>query len=142
MTSVRVIDGITDQLLTDTERAALYDEAHRRLADHRATRDSDAARLAKIENVLAEFHARWQQEWTASGLVPRNPADMLRWRDRIDEVLARLGKRDAHEAEIGALTSGLADGKSALVVFLHQRRTRRGFGSAGRPSLSRSQGAS
>ena len=119
MTSVRIIDGITDQLLTDTERAALYDEAQRRLADHRATRDSDAARLAKIENVLAEFHARWQQEWTASGLVPRNPADMLRWRDRIDEVLARLGKRDAHEAEIGALTSGLADGKSALVVFLH-----------------------
>ena len=118
VTSSHAIDGITDRLLTDTERATLYDEAQRRLVDSRATRDSDVAKITKVETVVAEFQTRWQQEWTASGLVPRSPADMLRWRDRIDEVLVRLGKRDAHNAEIEALTSRLADGKIAVGIFL------------------------
>ena len=118
VTSSHAIDGITDRLLTDTERATLYDEAQRRLADSRAIRDSDVAKLSKIESVLAELQTRWRQEWTASGLVPRSPVDMLRWRDRIDEVLVRLGKRDTQNAEIGALTSRLADGRLALGVFL------------------------
>jgi chromosome segregation protein len=60
----------------------------------------------------------WKQSWSAAGLTPRSPAEMLRWRERLDNVLTRLGKRDAQKAGIDALASSLESGKAAVVAFL------------------------
>ena len=56
--SSQAIDGITDLLLTDTERATLYEDAQRRLADVRGERERDAARLASLQTRLAEVNVR------------------------------------------------------------------------------------
>ncbi len=117
-TSSTAIDDLTDRLLTDTERAALYDDAQRRLADSRTARDADAAKLSACQVERDQLNEAWIREWAASSVVPRQPADMLRWRERLDEVLLRFGKLAAQKAEIEALAAGLASGKTALVAFL------------------------
>jgi chromosome segregation protein len=90
----------------------------RRLADSRAMRDAETTKLSRFHAEFARLDARWQQEWAASGLVPRSPADMLRWRDRLDEALTRFGKLDTQKVEIESLVASLASGKTALTAFL------------------------
>jgi uncharacterized protein YhaN len=116
--SSQAIDGITDLLLTDTERATRHEDAQRRLADSRGERERDVARLASLQTRLAEVNAAWTRSWAAAGLTPRSPAEMLRWRERLDDVLARLGKRDAQKAGINALALSLESGKAAVIAFL------------------------
>jgi uncharacterized protein YhaN len=112
------IDRITDRLLTDTERAARHENAQRRLAASRSERERAAADLANAQARRAEVNAAWTQSWAASGLSPRSPAEMLRWRARVDGVLNRLDKLEGQKAGIGALTARLDAGKAAVVSFL------------------------
>ncbi|MDB5603508.1 MAG: hypothetical protein JWP25_408 [Bradyrhizobium sp.] len=116
--SSQTIDGITDLLLTDTGRAALQEDAQRRIADSRCERERDAAKLAKLQAGLSGINATWTQGWTAAGLAPRSPVEMLRWRERLDDILARLGKCDSQRAGIDALAASLQSGKIAVRAFL------------------------
>jgi hypothetical protein len=50
----RAIDGITDQLLTDTERATRQEDAQRHLADARDAREREAAKRAGVQRALDE----------------------------------------------------------------------------------------
>ncbi len=118
VTSTQAIDGLTDRLLDDTERAALFDDAQRRLIDSRAVRDAEIAKRVQMETDAAAFQTRWRDEWSASGLVPRSPADMLRWRDRLDEMVIDFGTLDLRKADIASITSRLAEGKVALLAFM------------------------
>lgn len=47
---------------------------------------------------------------------------MVRWRERVDDVLDRLRKRDAQKPEIDALGAGLEAGKAGVVAFLENAR--------------------
>lgn len=114
------IDSITDQLLSDTERATRQEDAQRRLAAHRAGHDRLIARRARLQAAHAENEAAWRDVWSQAALVPRAPAAMLRWRERVDDILARLRKRDAQKVEIGALADALDTGKQAVLAFLEQ----------------------
>ena len=116
--SSQAIDGITDLLLTDTGRAALQEDAQRRIADSRGERERDAAKLASLQAGLSGINATWTQGWTAAGVAPRSPAEMLRWRERLDGILARLGKCDSQRAGIDALAASLQSGKIAVIAFL------------------------
>lgn len=122
--SSKAIDGITDLLLTDTGRAARYDDALQRLAAHRANRDRDAGTLQKLQAGMADISTAWTDSWTTTGLVPRTPADMARWRGKVEDILIRLGKLDTHKVNLDALAASLDSGKAALVAFLTSvRRT-------------------
>lgn len=114
----QAIDRITDLLLTDTERATRAEDARQRLAASRDARDRHAAKLATVQARLAEVDAAWRQAWGASRLAPRSPVDMLRWRERIDELLTRLERRDAQQAALDALADSLDAGKAAVSAFL------------------------
>ncbi|NVN84939.1 MAG: AAA family ATPase [Rhodopseudomonas sp.] len=116
--SSQAIDRVTDLLLTDTERATRHDDARQRLAAYRDERDRIAAKLAGLQARLAEVDIAWRNTWAASGLTPRGPAEMLRWRERFDDILARLGRRDAEQAGIDALAANLDSGKAAVLSFL------------------------
>jgi len=116
--SSQAIDRVTDLLLTDTERATRHDDARQRLAAYRDERDRIAARLAGLQARLAEVDVAWKGAWAASGLTPRSPAEMLRWRERLDDIVTRLGKRDAEQAGIDALAASLDSGKAAVLSFL------------------------
>ena len=116
--SSQAIDGITDLLLSDTERATRHEDAMQRLATLRATRERDLAKLTSLRAGLAEVITAWRHSWAAAGVVPRNPAEMLPWRTRVEDIVSRLGQLDAHKVNLEALTATLESGKSALIAFL------------------------
>lgn len=116
--SSQVIDGITDLLLIDTGRATRQEDAQRRVAAGRVERERIAATLADLRTQIATAAAVWTQQWTPSGLTPRSPAEMQRWRERLDDILHRLEKRDAQKVDIDALAATLDVGKIAVIAFL------------------------
>ncbi|MCA6111593.1 YhaN family protein [Bradyrhizobium cenepequi] len=116
--SSRDIDSVTDLLLADTGRATRQEDGLERLAASRNARDSYADRLTKLQADLAAEEVDWRHAWAASGLVPRGPADMLRWRERLDDVLSKLRKCDSQKFEVDALASSLELGKAAVIAFL------------------------
>jgi uncharacterized protein YhaN len=116
--SSKAIDGITDLLLTDTGRATRYDDALQRLAAHRATRERDADKLQARKAELDQLVETWRHSWVATGLTPHSPVEMALWRGKIEDILVRLSKLDAHKVSIDALAAGLDSGKAALIAFL------------------------
>jgi chromosome segregation protein len=116
--SSQEIDGITDLLLTDTERATLQEDAQRRIAESRRERERNVAKLANLQLELADINSAWTQSWAPAGLVPRGAANMLRWRDRLDDIIARLDRCDLQRASIDALAASLETGKAAVIAFL------------------------
>lgn len=116
--SSQTIDGITDLLLTDTERATRREDAQQRIAAGRAERERIAATLGGLQTQIAAATAAWTHQWAASGLIPRSPAEMQRWRERLDDILHRLDKRDAQKAGVDALAATLDAGKIAVIAFL------------------------
>jgi uncharacterized protein YhaN len=116
--SSQAIDGITDLLLSDTERATRHEDTLQRLAALRATRDRDAAKLQTQQERLAEAATAWRETWSAAGIAPRSPAEMQPWRGKVEDVLNRLGKMDAHRINLDALAASIESGKAALLAFL------------------------
>lgn len=118
--SIETIDSLTDRLLGDTERATRQEDARQRLAAHRNERDRLAAKRARSREIQEESERAWRAAWRPAGLVPRAPAAMLRWRERVDDLRARIRKRDAQRAEIDALAKALQAGRQAILVFLEE----------------------
>ncbi|MFC0242198.1 ATP-binding protein [Rhodopseudomonas telluris] len=114
----RAIDGITDSLLTDTERATRHEDALRRIAETRSERERVAAKRADLRQGLADISQGWTKVWAASGLQPSGAAEMLRWRERFDEIIGKLTKFDLQRAAIDAQAMALSDGKTAILGFL------------------------
>ena len=116
--SSRAIDGITDLLLTNTERATRHEDALQRLAALRATRGRDATKLQGLQARLTAVATAWTKSWAATGLAPRSPAEMQLWRGKVEDILTKLGKMDAQKANLEALAASLDSGKAALIAFL------------------------
>jgi len=114
----QAIDNVTDLLLSDMERAARQEDAQSRLAASREEHGPLAAKLAELQADAAEFSKAWERLWEPAGLVPSSPADMLRWRERLDGVLSRLRERDKRQVEIDTLTERLEAGNQAVLAFL------------------------
>jgi len=116
--SSKAIDGITDLLLADTERATRHEDALQRLVALRATCDRDAKKLQGLQARLAEVAAAWTTLWAPARLAPRSPAEMLLWRGKVEDILTGLGKMEAQRANLGALAASLESGKVACITFL------------------------
>lgn len=116
--SSQAIDGVTDLLLIDTGRAARQEDAQQRIAVGRVERERIAGIMADQQTQVIAAAAVWTQQWMPSGLTPRSPAEMQRWRERLDGILNRLDKCDAQKADIDALAATLAAGKTAVIAFL------------------------
>ncbi|HEY0331023.1 MAG TPA: AAA family ATPase [Rhodopseudomonas sp.] len=112
------IDRVTDRLLSDTERATRHEDAQQRLAASRDERTRQHDKLAGLQARRAELETGWRGAWAASGLAPRSPAEMLRWRERFDDIAKRLDKCDAQKAALAALAAALEQGKLAVLGFL------------------------
>ena len=112
------IDTITDRLLTDTERAARREATQERLEHSRRERDRVATALVGLQARRTEAETAWRSLWQSSGLVPRSPAEMLRWRERIDQLIGRIGRLDEQQAELDALAAAQDAGKSAVIALL------------------------
>jgi hypothetical protein len=116
--SSRTIDEITDLLLTDSGRAARQENAQQRIMADRAEQERIAVKLADHLELVAEAASAWAQQWGPSGLCPRTPAEMQRWRERLDDILNRFEKCSARKVGIDALAATLDSGKAAVIAFL------------------------
>ncbi|MCG6205794.1 AAA family ATPase [Rhodopseudomonas sp. HC1] len=114
----RAIDGITDSLLTDTERATRHEDAQRRIAETRGDRERVVAKRSGLRQGLFNITEGWAKAWAASGLQPLGAAEMLRWRERFDEIVGKLAKCDLQRAAIDAQAMALNDGRTAILGFL------------------------
>lgn len=112
------IDGITDGLLSDTQRATRLEDAQQRIAGLRKEREADSNQLVEFEAELARIGQEWRDAWLSSGLVPRLPAEMQHWRTRFDELVSRSDKCDARQADVDAIAAGLGAAKVAVITFL------------------------
>ncbi len=116
--SSRTIDSITDLLLSDSQRATRREDAERRLTTQHAERERIASALIDAQAQRAAVERDWARAWTPAGIAPRAPTEMQRWRDRLDDILQRLGKLDAQRANLAALSAALDAGKAATIAFL------------------------
>jgi chromosome segregation protein len=105
-------------LLTDTGRAALYEDALQRLTTLRATRERDAAKLQAMQAGHSEIVAAWRDSWAAAGITPRSAGEMQLWRSKVEAVLNRLGKLDACKVDLEALAASIDAAKAGLIAFL------------------------
>ena len=112
------IDGITDLLLGDSQRATRRTDAERRLIARREERERIVAASNDAQLQRAAFEREWTRAWSVAGLTPRTPQDMQRWRDRFDAILQRLDKLDAQRANLAALSASLDAGRAATIAFL------------------------
>lgn len=116
--SSRTIDSITDLLLSDSQRATRREDAERRLTTQRDERERIAGALIDAQAQHTAVERDWAQAWAPAGIAPRAPAEMQRWRDRLDDILQRLGKLAAQRAGLAALSAGLDAGRAATIAFL------------------------
>jgi uncharacterized protein YhaN len=115
---VREVDEIADSLLTDTERAGRRQAADETLAERREeSRRADSERAA-LERRRDSDQAAWRQIWEASGIVPREPAEMAIWRDRAAAVLDRRDRLRARHIEIEVLSERVVAARAALLPVL------------------------
>lgn len=112
------IDDITDRLLTGAERATRLEDAQRRIADCRKERERELAKRDDLQRRLDQLAESWQQAWRPSGLSPYGAIEMQRWRDRLDEIVVRLGKCDLQRVQIDAQATNLDACKQAVAAFL------------------------
>ena len=110
----RSIDEITDQLLTDTERAARRQSAEDRLLDAQADRERAATELAKLGARRDEADAAWASLWSASGIHARTPTEMIAWRERVTGILNQRTRLAEKRAESAALAARLDVHRAAL----------------------------
>ncbi|MDB5655947.1 MAG: hypothetical protein JWQ94_3560 [Tardiphaga sp.] len=114
----QVIDAITDRLLTDTERAARRETTQERLDQSRRERDRLTTALAGLQIRRVEADTAWRSLWQSSGIAPRSPAEMLRWRERVDALIGRVARRDEQQAELDALAATQEAGRAAVLALL------------------------
>ncbi|MGJ5074005.1 AAA family ATPase [Bradyrhizobium oligotrophicum] len=116
--SSHAIDDMTDALLTDTQRAALHEDALLRLAALRSKSDGEAVKLQSLQASLTTLTSAWSARWAPAGVVPRSPAEMQSWRSKVEEILGRLGRLDAHRVNLDVLAAEIGAGRTALIGFL------------------------
>ncbi|UZE50580.1 AAA family ATPase [Rhodopseudomonas sp. P2A-2r] len=116
--ATKAIDIITDRLLTDTERAARREALQERLEQSRREHDRIKAARDGLRARRIEAEAAWRSIWTASGIIPRSPADMARWQERVSEIVRRQTALDVQQADFDALSESQAAKKAGVMVLL------------------------
>jgi chromosome segregation protein len=117
-TSSHAIDDITDRLLTDTDRAARREAEQERLDNSRRERKRIVSALSGLQNGRTEADKAWRAIWASSGIAPRSPGEMLRWRERVDQLIARMAKLDEQRSGLDALAASQEAGKAAVIALL------------------------
>jgi uncharacterized protein YhaN len=119
-------DALADSVLADSERAARLQAAREELAARREELKRAEADLSTGDAIRASAQADWRALWSASGLEPRAPAAMARWRERVAGLLARRAELAKRRADVEALSQKVESARAALVSLLAEF----GFGRA------------
>ncbi|WP_210496064.1 AAA family ATPase [Microvirga antarctica] len=112
------LDAVTDQLLSDSARAARRQAAEERLADGIAEGERLSEQVAILEARRVAEESAWRSLWDGTGVAPRQPADMALWREGVQRIVERRSHLATRMAEIGALAVRLESRRSALSDLL------------------------
>jgi uncharacterized protein YhaN len=116
--SQRTSDQVADRLRADADRVATKAQLQDTL--ERLARELEA--LKEAEGALAvartEHGEAWTQEWTAVGIEPRTPAEMLEWIDRHDELRRAVTESDGAAASVAHLDALVAQHRASISFAL------------------------
>jgi uncharacterized protein YhaN len=118
--SLQNIDTVTDRLLADTQRATRLSDIRLRLEESRREFEVQTTSRDGVKSKLSDLQTMWRQIWAPSGVTPDAPQLMLRWREKVDALIARLIACDAKKTDIAVLDASLAGRKEAIVAFLER----------------------
>lgn len=108
------VDETTDLLLSDADRASRLEAARERLAQERERFESLTLLRGEGEIRRREANAAWLTLWARSGVIPHAPAIMVRWFERVADILERRRRLDDKKIETDALSRKLEARRSAL----------------------------
>ncbi len=113
----RHVDAITNALLEDGARAARFANAMERREKLLQEREARARAVEEGEKRRQDASSEWRRLWSASGLEPRSPAEMLQWIDDARDILEK--RRRSEEARLGlaTLTQKLEENRTALTAL-------------------------
>ncbi len=122
--TVQVADEMADRLREDAEIVAQAEELRlqRKDAEQAATRGQSD--LVQAQAARADWQARWGSAWSACGIDPLTPAEMLEWRDQWLEFRNRYEARQAADEELAAARSDVEDAVDTLGPLLPDCRDR------------------
>ncbi len=118
----RRVDAITDALLDDGARAARFANATERREKLLLEREQRARALEDCAKRRRDASCEWRALWTASGLQPRSPAEMLGWIEDAQEILEKRRRLGEAKVALGGLTRKLEENRAGT----HDARQRLG----------------
>jgi uncharacterized protein YhaN len=110
-------DVTVENVLADTARAARLQAAREALEALRLEFSRAEANLATAKEARAEAARQTVALWAPSGVAPRDPAAMTRWRERVETLRERRAKLEAKQAETGALAAKLDAARATLRLW-------------------------
>jgi uncharacterized protein YhaN len=111
-------DDIADALRRQAEAVAQAEEKRFQLTETEKQISTVIKQLLDLQNRLRESLESWQVEWSACGLTPRSPAEMLEWRDAWIEFKGRLRNLRTAEAAFQRKRAQIQTAKNRLAAVL------------------------
>ena len=111
-------DDIADQLRNEAEAVAQAEEKRSQLTEcdeqvHEAEQETE-----KLQAAAKECQKSWIAEWSACGITPRSPAEMIGWREEWREFAQALDKLRTIEESLAAKARQINAAKQKLAGVL------------------------
>jgi len=112
--SQRNSDEVADHLRADADRVATKAQ----LTDTLKRLDREREELEATQGTVAvartEHDEAWSREWTAAGIEPRTPVEMLEWIDRHDQLRGAVADSDGAAAAVAHLDALIVEHRASL----------------------------
>ena len=116
----QTVDQVTDSLLTDTQRSGRRQAAEESLVEQRDEKHRCEMDLVELEKRGDLNEAGWRALWIASPIVPRSPAEMALWRERVAGILDRRSRLAERRVDIDVLAAAISASRTAALTLLKE----------------------
>jgi uncharacterized protein YhaN len=113
-------DGIADQLKIHAEAVAQAEEKRFQLSELGSQIAASQLRVVELTGALDACQTSWQAEWSACGILPRSPDEMLEWRERWNEFRDLHGRLKTADGSVQQKSRQIAQARQLLATVLGQ----------------------
>jgi uncharacterized protein YhaN len=114
----RDVDAAADLLLSDAERAALFEAARERRAKEQRALEKLAGLSDERASRRRAAQVEWATLWERAGVAAKTPRAMASWLERVGDILRRRARLAEQGVERDALAQKLEAQRAALVLFV------------------------
>lgn len=116
--SIAKADEVADRLRKQAEAVAQAEEKRFQKGEcEKQVRDAERE-IEKLQYAVNESQESWIAEWSACGITPQSPAEMIEWRDEWLEFTQRLEKLRAAKESLAAKARQIETAKQRLIAVL------------------------